>query len=67
MDSIGCAFDMRVNGQRNPENKFMSGATVDDYVMDRARDAKSKTPGLSINTMATRDIVYEEKAREAAS
>eukprot|EP00965_Chrysotila_dentata_P242063 6204667-Pleurochrysis_carterae.AAC.1 len=62
MDSIGCAFDMRVKGQRNPENKFMSGASVDNYVMGKLRDAKSKSPGLSINTMAICDIVFSEKA-----
>eukprot|EP00965_Chrysotila_dentata_P040232 1335619-Pleurochrysis_carterae.AAC.1 len=33
MASIDCIFNMRVESQRNPEHKFMSGATVDDYVM----------------------------------
>eukprot|EP00965_Chrysotila_dentata_P108873 3596531-Pleurochrysis_carterae.AAC.1 len=31
MEAIGCTFDMRVKGKRNPEEKSMSGATVDDY------------------------------------
>eukprot|EP00965_Chrysotila_dentata_P113799 3761508-Pleurochrysis_carterae.AAC.1 len=55
---------MRAKGQRNPKNNFMSGASVDNYVMGKLRDAKSKSPGLSINTMAMCDIVFSEKATE---
>eukprot|EP00965_Chrysotila_dentata_P110688 3657377-Pleurochrysis_carterae.AAC.1 len=28
MESIGCYFDMRAKGQRNPEHKFMPGSTL---------------------------------------
>eukprot|EP00965_Chrysotila_dentata_P216842 6189603-Pleurochrysis_carterae.AAC.2 len=49
---------MRAKGQRNPENKFMTGATVDDYVMGRLRDPKSKSPGLAANTLAMCELVY---------
>eukprot|EP00965_Chrysotila_dentata_P258321 6213183-Pleurochrysis_carterae.AAC.1 len=66
MESIGCYFDMRAKGQRNPESKFMTGATVDDYVMGPLRDVKSKSPGLSANTVAMCEIVYGAKASSAA-
>eukprot|EP00965_Chrysotila_dentata_P030757 1024443-Pleurochrysis_carterae.AAC.3 len=42
MESIGCYLDLRVKGQRNTEQKFMTGSTVDDYVVGSMRDAKSK-------------------------
>eukprot|EP00965_Chrysotila_dentata_P192251 6175067-Pleurochrysis_carterae.AAC.2 len=50
MESIGCYLDLRAKGQGSPENKFMTGATVDDYVMGRPRDPKSKSPGLAAST-----------------
>eukprot|EP00965_Chrysotila_dentata_P070052 2313888-Pleurochrysis_carterae.AAC.1 len=54
MGSIGCYLDLPAKGQQNPENKFMTnGATVDDYVMGRLRDPKSKSPGLAANTSKT--------------
>eukprot|EP00965_Chrysotila_dentata_P144924 4785973-Pleurochrysis_carterae.AAC.1 len=31
--SIGIYFDLRAKKQRNPENKWMSAADVDDYVL----------------------------------
>eukprot|EP00965_Chrysotila_dentata_P225288 6194657-Pleurochrysis_carterae.AAC.1 len=52
MDSIGCRFDMRSKGQRDPNQKWMSGACVDDYVMGQLRDPVSRSPGLACNTMA---------------
>eukprot|EP00965_Chrysotila_dentata_P114149 3773855-Pleurochrysis_carterae.AAC.1 len=58
MESIGCYLDLRAKGQRNPENKFMTGATVDDYVMGRLRDPKSRSPGLAANTLALCELTY---------
>eukprot|EP00965_Chrysotila_dentata_P131602 4350480-Pleurochrysis_carterae.AAC.1 len=58
MESIGCYLDLRVKGQRNPESKFMTGSTVDDYVLGKLRDVKSKSPGLSVNTLALCEITY---------
>eukprot|EP00965_Chrysotila_dentata_P063575 2106370-Pleurochrysis_carterae.AAC.3 len=57
-ESIGCYLDLRAKGQRNPDNKFMTGATVDNYVMGRLRDPKSKSPGLAANTLAMCELVY---------
>ena len=37
MADIGCYLDLRVKGQRNPEQKWMTGATVDDYVLGKQR------------------------------
>ena len=42
MAEIGCYLDLRAKGQRNPEQKWMTGATVDDYVLGKQRDLKSK-------------------------
>eukprot|EP00965_Chrysotila_dentata_P127073 4203346-Pleurochrysis_carterae.AAC.1 len=42
MDSVGCYLDLRATGQRNPENKFMTGSTVDDFVLGKLRGVKSK-------------------------
>eukprot|EP00965_Chrysotila_dentata_P206800 6183754-Pleurochrysis_carterae.AAC.1 len=58
MESIGCYLDLRAKGQRNPEHKFMTGATVDDFVLGKLRDVKSKSPGLAVNTLALCEIVY---------
>eukprot|EP00965_Chrysotila_dentata_P096028 3172662-Pleurochrysis_carterae.AAC.1 len=66
MESIGCYLDLRAKGQRNPENKFMTGATVDDYVMGRLRDPKSLSPGLAINTMAMCELTYGSKKAASA-
>eukprot|EP00965_Chrysotila_dentata_P020392 675810-Pleurochrysis_carterae.AAC.1 len=48
---------MRAKGQRNPEHKVMTGSTVDEFVLGKLRDAKSKIPGLAINTLALCEIV----------
>eukprot|EP00965_Chrysotila_dentata_P219920 6191438-Pleurochrysis_carterae.AAC.1 len=58
MESTGCYLDLHAKGQRNPKNKFMTGATVDDYVMGRVRDPKSKSPGLAANTLAMCEFAY---------
>eukprot|EP00965_Chrysotila_dentata_P069458 2294946-Pleurochrysis_carterae.AAC.1 len=58
MEAIGCYLDLRTKGQRNPENKFMTGATVDDYVMGRLRDPKSRSPGLAANMLAMCEFAY---------
>eukprot|EP00965_Chrysotila_dentata_P050281 1665888-Pleurochrysis_carterae.AAC.1 len=58
MESIGCYLDTRAKGQRNPEHKFMTGSTVDDFVLGKLRDVKSESPGLVINTLAFCEIVY---------
>ena len=63
---IGCYLDLRAKGQRNPEQKWMTGATVDDYVLGKQRDEKSKSPGLAINTQAMCDLVYAPLAEAAA-
>eukprot|EP00965_Chrysotila_dentata_P193026 6175500-Pleurochrysis_carterae.AAC.3 len=36
----------------------MTGAAVDNFVMGKLRDPKSKSPGLSVNTVALCEIVY---------
>eukprot|EP00965_Chrysotila_dentata_P016493 546323-Pleurochrysis_carterae.AAC.1 len=61
MESISCYLDLRAKGQRNPEQKFMSGSTVDDYVLGRLRNPKSLSPGLAVNTLAMCEIVYGGK------
>eukprot|EP00965_Chrysotila_dentata_P160335 5294182-Pleurochrysis_carterae.AAC.1 len=58
MESIWCYLDLRAKGQRNPENKFMTGAIVDGYVMGRLRDPKSKSPGLAASTLAMCEFAY---------
>eukprot|EP00965_Chrysotila_dentata_P118746 3926421-Pleurochrysis_carterae.AAC.3 len=58
LQSIGICLDLREKGQRNHEQKWMTGATVDDYVLGQERDVKSKSPGLSVNTAVLCDIVY---------
>eukprot|EP00310_Coccolithus_braarudii_P010810 CAMPEP_0183373390 /NCGR_PEP_ID=MMETSP0164_2-20130417/111276_1 /TAXON_ID=221442 /ORGANISM="Coccolithus pelagicus ssp braarudi, Strain PLY182g" /LENGTH=61 /DNA_ID=CAMNT_0025550265 /DNA_START=89 /DNA_END=271 /DNA_ORIENTATION=+ len=40
-------LDCRVKGKRNPEHKWMNGADVDDFVMGKLRNPKSKSPGLA--------------------
>eukprot|EP00965_Chrysotila_dentata_P055549 1842847-Pleurochrysis_carterae.AAC.2 len=69
MESIGCYLDLRAKGQRDPQQKFMSGSTVDDYVLGKLRDRTSKSPGLAVNTLALCEIVYGGKAsdQEAAA
>eukprot|EP00965_Chrysotila_dentata_P144889 4784741-Pleurochrysis_carterae.AAC.1 len=67
MESIGCYLDLRAKGQRNPEHKFMTGATVDDYVMGRLRDPKSKSPGLAANTLAMCEFAYGDGGKRAAA
>eukprot|EP00965_Chrysotila_dentata_P190981 6174239-Pleurochrysis_carterae.AAC.2 len=63
MESIGCYLDLRTKGQRNPENTFMTGATVDDYVMGRLRDPKPRSPGLAANTKAMCDLTYRSSGK----
>ena len=67
MAEIGCYLDLRAKGQRNPEQKWMTGATVDDYVLGKQRDLKSKSPGLAVNTQAMCDLVYAPLAAAAAA
>ena len=67
MAEIGCYLDLRAKGQRNPEQKWMTGATVDDYVLGKERDPKSKSPGLAVNTQAMCDLVYAPLAAAAAA
>eukprot|EP00965_Chrysotila_dentata_P066498 2201642-Pleurochrysis_carterae.AAC.1 len=67
MESIGCYLDLRAKGQRNPENKFMTGASVDDYLMGRLRDHKSKSPGFAANTLAMCKFAYGGKRQAAAA
>ena len=66
MADIGCYLDLRAKGQRNPEQKWMTGATVDDYVLGKQRDLKSKSPGLAVNTQVLCDLVYAPLAAAAA-
>eukprot|EP00965_Chrysotila_dentata_P190245 6173754-Pleurochrysis_carterae.AAC.1 len=56
---------MRAKGQRNPENKFMTGGTVDDYGMGRHRDPKSKSPGLAANTLAMCELTYRSAKQQS--
>eukprot|EP00965_Chrysotila_dentata_P041257 1368839-Pleurochrysis_carterae.AAC.4 len=56
--SIGIYFDLRAKKQRNPENKWMSAADVDDYVLGPERDVKSKSPGLAMNTHVLNEIIF---------
>ena len=67
MAEIGCYLDLRAKGQRNPEQKWMTGATVDDFVLGKDRDPKSKSPGLAINTQALCDLVYAPLAAAASA
>ena len=67
MADIGCYLDLRAKGQRNPEQKWMTGATVDDYVLGKQRDLKSKSPGLAVNTHAMCGLVYAPLATAAAA
>eukprot|EP00965_Chrysotila_dentata_P052418 1738824-Pleurochrysis_carterae.AAC.1 len=69
MESIDCYLDLRAKGQRNPEHKFMLGSTVDNYVMGRTRNPKSKSPGLAVNTLAMCGITYggKQSSRSAAT
>ena len=66
MSDIGIYFDLRAKGQRNPEQKWMTGATVDDYVLGKQRDVKSKSPGLAVNTQVMCDLVYAPLAAATA-
>ena len=63
---IGIYLDLRVKGQRNPEQKWMTGATVDDYVLGKQRDMKSKSPGLAVNTQTMCELVYAPLAADAS-
>eukprot|EP00965_Chrysotila_dentata_P052419 1738825-Pleurochrysis_carterae.AAC.1 len=69
MESIDCYLDLRAKGQRKPKHKFMSGSTVDNYVMGRTRNPKSKSPGLAVNTLAMCEIAYggKQSSRSAAT
>eukprot|EP00965_Chrysotila_dentata_P128839 4259937-Pleurochrysis_carterae.AAC.1 len=58
MESTGCYLDLHTEGERNPESKFVTGSTVDDFVLGKLHDAKSKSPGLALNTLALCEIVY---------
>eukprot|EP00965_Chrysotila_dentata_P084562 2791303-Pleurochrysis_carterae.AAC.2 len=66
MESIGCNLDLRAKSQRNTENKFMTGATVDDYVMGRLRDPESSSPGLAVNNLAVCEMTYGGKKASSA-
>ena len=65
--AIGVYFDNRAKGKRNPEQKWMSGADVDAFVMGPLRDPKSKSPGLAQNIINLIEIVFEGKVTVAPS
>eukprot|EP00965_Chrysotila_dentata_P223465 6193584-Pleurochrysis_carterae.AAC.6 len=49
IESVGCYLDLRAKGQCNPENKLLTGATVDVYVMG-ASAIRSPWPLVSPST-----------------
>lgn len=60
-ESMCIYFDIHAKGKRNPEQKWMSAADVDDYILGSLRCEKSKSPGLAVNTAVLADIVYGGK------
>eukprot|EP00965_Chrysotila_dentata_P220749 6191974-Pleurochrysis_carterae.AAC.1 len=58
LESIGCFLDLRAKGVRNPKQKWMNGAAVDDFIMGQLGDPKSKSPGIAVNPVALCEIVY---------
>eukprot|EP00965_Chrysotila_dentata_P121466 4015645-Pleurochrysis_carterae.AAC.1 len=59
LDSIGCALDVRAKGSRNPEQKWFSAATVDDFVLGSLHSQTSKSPGLAMNIWALIERVFD--------
>eukprot|EP00965_Chrysotila_dentata_P077670 2562350-Pleurochrysis_carterae.AAC.3 len=62
LESIDILLDLRVKGQRNNEQKGMTGATMDDYVLGKSRRRKSKSPALAVNTIILCDPVFGQMA-----
>eukprot|EP00965_Chrysotila_dentata_P213232 6187513-Pleurochrysis_carterae.AAC.1 len=60
--SINIFLDLREKGKRNNEQKWMTASTVDDYMMGKQRDAKSKSPGVATNTLILCELVYGRMA-----
>eukprot|EP00965_Chrysotila_dentata_P049645 1646242-Pleurochrysis_carterae.AAC.1 len=60
LDYIACPLDVRAKGSRNPEQKWFSAATVDDFVLGNSLSSNSKSPGLSLNIRALIEQVFDQ-------
>ena len=58
LDEIGCPLDVRAKGTRNPEQKWFSASTFDEFVLGKAAYPNSKSKGLAANMFEIMKIIY---------
>eukprot|EP00965_Chrysotila_dentata_P124195 4104591-Pleurochrysis_carterae.AAC.1 len=65
LDSIGCALDIRAKGQRNPEQKWFSASTFDQFCCGSVASESSQSPGLATNIWAIIERIVDQPASVA--
>eukprot|EP00965_Chrysotila_dentata_P245704 6206722-Pleurochrysis_carterae.AAC.1 len=67
LDVISCPLDIRAKGQRNPEQKWFSASTFDQFVCGKQVSEASQSPGLATNIWAIIERIYDQPPIQSAA
>eukprot|EP00965_Chrysotila_dentata_P143778 4750424-Pleurochrysis_carterae.AAC.1 len=66
LNKFGCPLDIRKKGKGDNQQKWFSASTVDNYLCGADRSEKSASPGLTKNTWAICERVFDLQLPVAA-
>eukprot|EP00965_Chrysotila_dentata_P261876 6214393-Pleurochrysis_carterae.AAC.3 len=67
LDAINCPLDIRAKGQRNPEQKWFSASSFDQFVCGKQASEASQSPGLATNIWAIIERIYDQPPAQSAA